>query len=105
MGNLQKKRRLTIGLLVGDMTDQITARIINGIQEAVKTENINVVIFAGKRIFQRFNTEQNIANGNINIILYLTFPDKNNIDGLLIAARNIGRLATEEKVSEFPESI
>ena len=43
MDNLPKKRRLTVGLLVGDMMDAETRILINGIINTVKQENLNNV--------------------------------------------------------------
>jgi len=100
MENLQKKRRLTIGLLLGDMTEQSSARIVSGIQEAVKAKNINVVIFAGKRIFRRLNSAE-YRQWQYQYNTLYDLPNKDNIDGLLIAARNIGRTASEEKFLDF----
>ncbi len=100
MENLQKKRRLTIGLLVGNTLENGTARIINGMMNAVKTENINIVIFPGKHIFHRVNTaEYHQWEYQYNTLFDL--PDKHNIDGLLIAVRNIGRMTTKEKFRDF----
>ena len=100
MDNLQKKRRLNIGLFVADLASSDSTNIVNGIANAVREENVNIVIFPGKSLFWKRNIMEN-RQWEYQYNTLFELPDCNNIDGLLIASRSIARMTTPEKFHDF----
>lgn len=95
-----EKKRLNIGLFVGDIADDFSKGICKGAMQAAEEFDANLIIFPGKyfdRDLQLFDGIQ--YEYQHNTLFTYVFPEK--IDLLIVAIGSIGYLSTAERRKAF----
>ncbi len=97
---MAEKKRYTIGMFVSGITDYFTANLCRGVMRGAEELDMNVVVLPGKYLFRDFSKcpEKRFEYQYTTIFSHV---QKNNIDGLIIAAGSIGSMTTEQKLMEF----
>lgn len=96
------KKRYTIGMFVSGITDYFTANLCRGVMRGAEELDMNVVVFPGKYLYRDFSDcpEKRYEYQYSTVFSHV---DKENIDGLIIAAGSIGCMTTEDKLMRFLE--
>ncbi len=94
------EKKLTVGLLVGGILDQLTIAVAKGAMRVAEQKGINLIIIPGKYI------ERDLADKKGIVFEYqynalFSCINKNNIDALLISADSIGCFTTKENIKRF----
>lgn len=97
---MSEKKRYTIGMFVSGITDYFTANLCRGVKRAAEELDLNVVVLPGKYLYRDFSDcpEYRYEYQYSTVFSHI---DKENIDGLIIAAGCIGCMTTEEKLMRF----
>lgn len=97
-----KKKRYTIGVLVGGIRDEFTRYICKGIFQQARMLDVNIVVFPGKYIDRDLSDNRNLAY-EYQYSTIFSYAKKENVDALIIAAGSIGCFTTEERIKEMLE--
>lgn len=94
------KKRLNIGVFLGDIADDFSKGICKGAMKAAEESDVNLIIFPGKY----FDRDLQLFDGiryeyQHNTLFTYVFPEK--IDLLIIAIGSIGYLSTAERRKAF----
>ena len=92
-------RRLTIGVMVGGITDDVTKSVCKGVFQEAKRADVNVVVFPGKYL------ERDVSNHRELMYEYqyntlFSYARKDNIDALIISAGSIGCFLSKSRLQE-----
>lgn len=94
------KKRLNIGLFVGDIADDFSRGICKGAMQAAEELDINLVIFPGKYYDRDYQQWDGIVyEYQHNTLFTYVFPEE--IDLLIIAIGSIGYLSTKTRRKAF----
>lgn len=95
-----RKKRLTIGVLVSGIMDEFTRCVCKGVFQAARLADVNVVVFPGKYI-ERDMSEQRELMYEYQYNTVFSYAGKGNIDALIVAAGSIGCFASEKSIEEM----
>ncbi|HEY9063104.1 MAG TPA: ATP-binding protein [Pseudobacteroides sp.] len=87
-------RRLTIGVLKSQMVDQRDILMIEGLKQAAKENDVNLIVYCGGMIVSPDDID-------LQAIAIFDFVDKNRLDGLIIWTGNINWHASTEFTERF----
>ena len=95
-----KKERYTIGMFVSGIVDSFTTQLCRGVMRAAEEADLDVVVLPGKYLFRDLSgtPEYQFEYQYGTVFSHI---QKNNVDGLIIAAGCIGCMTTEEKMRQF----
>ncbi len=99
---MAEKKRYTIGVFVSGITDYFTANLCRGVMRSAEELDMNVVVFPGKYLYRDFSDIPE-CRYEYQYSTVFSHVDKENIDGLIIAAGSIGCMTTEDKLMQFLE--
>ena len=91
------KKRLTIGVLVSGIMDDVTRYVCRGVLQAARVADVNVVIFPGK-YWERDLSDNRELMYEYQYSTVFSFARKENVDALIIAAGSIGCFATKKSM-------
>ena len=94
------RKRLKIGILVGGIADDYAIQLCLGVMRAAAKNEIDVFVFPGKYIDRKADDSDAIAYEYQYNTLF-SYPNSQNIDGLIIAAGSIGCFTSAERIDEF----
>jgi diguanylate cyclase (GGDEF)-like protein len=99
---LYNKRKLTIGLMVSGITDELTISVCRGVMQMAEKLDVNIVVFPGKYVNRDVSNNPDLTyEYQYNTIFSYAVPE--NMDALIISAGTIGCLTTEEYMRGFLE--
>lgn len=102
MGN--KKRRITIGILVGGILDDFTKLICRGAMQAAKQMDVDIVTFPGKYIDRDLSNNPEIMYeyqfGSI-----FSYARPENIDAIVASVGSIGCFTDEAHIKKCYSSL
>jgi signal transduction histidine kinase/DNA-binding LacI/PurR family transcriptional regulator len=87
-------RRITIGVIKSNMVDQRDILMVEGLKQAAKEQNVNLIVYCGGMIVSPNDID-------LEAISIFDFVDKNRIDGLIIWTGNINWHASAEFTEKF----
>lgn len=93
----QADKRITVGVLVGGITDEFTESVCKGVMRAAKKEDVNVVVFPCKYLDRDLTGRKEIMY-EYQYNTLLSYARKDNVDALLISADSIGCYTSKEKI-------
>lgn len=97
---MEKKKRITIGLLVSGIMDDFTVVVCQGAIKAARKAGIELVIFPGKYLHRDLTNRKEILYEYQYNTLF-SFAQKQKLDGILVSADSIGCYTTAEKIREM----
>lgn len=100
---MENKSILTIGLLVGGISDSFTVPVCKGAMKAANESGVRLVIIPGKYIDRDLTQRKEIAYEYQYNTLF-SYVQKENIDAVIISADCIGCYATSNSIREFIET-
>lgn len=93
----ENRKRYTIGVLVSGILDEFTKYVCKGIHQGAKSADVNVVIVPGK-YYDRDLTGNRELFYEYQYGTVFSYPGKENIDALIVAAGSIGCFTTKERM-------
>jgi len=93
----EDKKRLTIGVFVSGIMDDITRYVCRGVLQAARVADVNVVIFPGK-YWERDLSDNRDLMYEYQYNTVFSFARKENVDALIIAAGSIGCFTTKKSM-------
>lgn len=94
------KKRLTIGVLVGGITDEFTRLVCRGAMRMAKQMDVNIVAFPGKYIDRDVSGKPDLAyEYQYNSIF--SYAKRENLDAVVVAAGSIGCFASRENIAKL----
>ena len=99
---MENKSILTIGLLVGGISDSFTVPVCKGAMKAANESGVRLVIIPGKYIDRDLTQRKEIAYEYQYNTLF-SYARKDNLDAVIISADCIGCYATSDRIREFIE--
>lgn len=97
---MDKKTKITIGLLVSGIMDDFTVSVCQGAMKAAKEKGIELIIFPGKYL-DRDLTERKEIMYEYQYNTVFSFIQKENLDAILVSADSIGCYTTVERVQRM----
>lgn len=91
------KKRLTIGLLVSGIMDDITKYVCRGVLQEARAADVNVVIFPGK-YWERDLSDNRELMYEYQYNTAFSYARKENVDALIISAGSIGCFASKKSM-------
>ncbi len=93
-------KRLRIGILVGGIADDFSMQLSLGAMRAAKKEDVDLFVLPGRYIERDYIERDDLAFEYQYNTLF-SYPNHENIDGVIIAAGSIGYYASLEKTVNF----
>ena len=97
---MDKKKRITIGLLVSGIMDDFTVSVCQGAMKAAKDKNVELVIFPGKYLDRDLTNRKEIMYEYQYNTLF-SFAREENLDAILVSADSIGCYTTVERIKRM----
>ncbi len=92
--NKKTSRRLTIGVIKSNMSDQRDILFVEGLKQSADENGVNLIVYRGGMIVSPDDID-------LQAIAIFDFVDKNRLDGLIIWTGNISWHASEEFTEMF----
>ncbi len=94
---VEGKKRLTVGVLVSGITDDITKYVCRGVIQKARAADVNVVIFPGK-YWDRDLSDNRELMYEYQYNTAFSYARKENVDALIISAGSIGCFASKKSM-------
>lgn len=94
---MTKEKKLTIGILVSGIMDDVTRAICQGVKQEAQMLDVNVVVIPGK-YWERDLTDNRELMYEYQYNTIFSYARPETIDGLVVAADCIGCLTTKDRV-------
>lgn len=94
---MEGKKRLTVGVLVSGITDDITKYVCRGVLQKARAADVNVVIFPGK-YWDRDLSDNRELMYEYQYNTAFSYAGKENVDALIISAGSIGCFASKRSM-------
>lgn len=95
-----RKRRMTIGVLVSGITDDFSKSVCSGVLQTAKQMDVNIVVFPGKYVDRDVSYNPDLMyEYQFNSIF--SYARKENVDAIIMAAGSIGCFTTKEYMTEM----
>lgn len=95
-----EKKRLTVGLFIGDVADDFSRGICKGAMQAAEELDVNMIIFPGKYIDRNLQEFDGIQYEYQHNTLF-SYADPATVDLLVVAIGSIGYLSTDKNRKAF----
>lgn len=97
---MKKEKKLTIGILVSGIMDDVTIAICQGVKQASQAMNIDVVVLPGK-YWERDLTDNRELMYEYQYNTIFSYARPETLDGIVVAADCIGCLTTKDKIEKL----
>lgn len=97
-----KKKRVTIGLLVSGITEHFIISICKGVMHAAKEADVNLVVLPGKYIDRDLSVNKEIRYEYQYNALF-SYAGADTLDAVIVAADVIGCFTSKNKIKQFLE--
>ena len=96
----KQTKRVTIGVIAGGITDEFTKYVCKGAMVAARAADENLVIVPGKYIDSDLSDRPELMY-EYQYTTAFSYPQKENIDALVVSLGSVGCFTTEEKQLEL----
>ena len=97
---MDKKKRITVGLLVSGIMDDFTVAISRGAMKVAKDMDVELVIIPGKYLDRDLSNRKEIVYEYQYNTLF-SYVQKENLDAILVSAGSIGCYTTTERIKKM----
>lgn len=94
---MKKEKRLTIGILVSGIMDDVTIAMCQGVKQAAQGRNVDLVVLPGK-YWERDLTDNRELMYEYQYNTIFSYARPETLDGIVVAADCIGCLTTKDKI-------